>query len=72
MKNSLKIGNASLHDEVWDIITAADSVSYCCLMFLFIIYIKTRSLTMTYTSYMYPEQPLTYGVSVLPITETST
>ncbi|XP_037535167.1 cell growth-regulating nucleolar protein [Nematolebias whitei] len=27
MKNSLKIGNASLHGEVWDIITAADSAS---------------------------------------------
>lgn len=25
MKNSLKIANASLHDEVWDIISAADS-----------------------------------------------
>lgn len=27
MRNSLKIGNTSLHDEVWDIISAADSVS---------------------------------------------
>lgn len=28
MKNSLKIANTSLHDEVWNIISAADSVSH--------------------------------------------
>uniref|UniRef100_A0A3Q3WNE5 Cell growth-regulating nucleolar protein n=1 Tax=Mola mola TaxID=94237 RepID=A0A3Q3WNE5_MOLML len=28
MRNSLKIGNTSLHDEVWDILMAADKVSY--------------------------------------------
>lgn len=27
MKNSLKINNTSLHDEVWDILAAADNVS---------------------------------------------
>lgn len=27
MKNSLKINNTGLHDEVWDILAAADNVS---------------------------------------------
>lgn len=28
MKNSLKINNTSLHSEVWDILAAADNVSW--------------------------------------------
>lgn len=38
MRNSLKIANTSFHDEVWDILTAADNVSYSawrlCLLYV--------------------------------------